>query len=85
MPIDVLIREHHVVDTLPWRQQGPHGRYDEFHEKLEEDVGKWHIFEVADGVSMENVRGAILSHARTMGWEVTTSKNGRRLAARRIR
>lgn len=85
MTMEVLIRSHEVFEELPWPPRGRAGRYSEFREALQEDVGKWHVFTVADGVSMENTRGAILSFAKTEGWRVTTSKNGRRLGVKRTR
>ena len=80
--------ESHKVyakDELPWPPRSQGGKYMEFYRDLEEDQGKWHVWTISNGTSAEQIRSAILTYARTQNWKVETSRNGSRLAARRIR
>lgn len=85
MTMEIILKSHTVHDQLPWPQKGKGSRYQALHDALEEDVGKWHVFELAEGISPENARGAVISYAKTHDWEVTTSKNGLRLGVLRKR
>ena len=81
----VVIKSYERSSILSWHHTHK-TKYAEMYRLVEEcELGEWITIELLDAEKAENARSAMLTFARANGWTVTTSRNGAKLAIKRLK